>query len=128
VVCRVVKKIDCERKASAQDKSKVSSGSDLGPHVNCFSSHEDPFAKHCSFGTSFCSFRDPNSYYESSSSLIFEGEGERESLVLEGNFMKQSYGSKGKEIVTSSLETGLTTEFNQEISIFKSDDSMWGNG
>jgi hypothetical protein len=88
----------------------------MGPHVNCFSNHEDPFAKHCTIGNSLCSFQDPNSYYESSSSLIVEEEGERESLLLEGNFMKQSYSGKGKEIATSSLETVLTTEFNPEIS------------
>ncbi|KAF3324214.1 hypothetical protein FCM35_KLT11681 [Carex littledalei] len=106
----------------------VSSGSDMEAHVTCFSSHEELFAKYLPTNTSLHSLHDPNSYNESSSSLMLKGERERESLVLEGYFsyeLKQKYIDREKEIVTSSLETGLTSELNQEISSVR-DDSMWG--
>lgn len=106
-----------------QDESKVSSGSDMEAYVTCFSSHEELFAKYVPKNTSLHSLHDPNSYNEeSSSSLILKGERERESLVLEGYFsyeLKQKNIDREKEIVTSSLETGLTTELNQEISSFQ---------
>ncbi|KAJ4801114.1 NAC domain-containing protein [Rhynchospora pubera] len=119
VVCKVFKKIECEEKATVQDARKVSPGSDVEPHVNCFSSQEEIYAKYAR-NTSFRSWDNPGSYNESSSSLILGEEREREScLALEGNSfykLKQRSDDRGIEIATSSLETGLTTELNQEIS------------